>query len=120
MPDQQVRNDPPVLARDDPLEVALDLDRVVLPRQAEPLREPADVRVDDDPLRLAELGGDDVGRLARDAGKARGARPAGAALAPAKSSSRIFIVPRIDFVFWRKKPVWVDVPFELLDWGTPR
>jgi hypothetical protein len=52
-------------------EVALDLHRVVLPRQAEPLREPADVRVDDDPLRLAELGGDDVRRLARDARQAQ-------------------------------------------------
>ena len=40
---------------------------ILLPREPEPLREAPHVRVDDDPLRLAELGGDDVARLARDA-----------------------------------------------------
>ena len=53
----------------DPLQVALDLHRVVVSRQAEPLREPPHVRVDDDPLRVPELGGDDVGGLARDPGQ---------------------------------------------------
>jgi hypothetical protein len=55
-----------VLPRHEPLEIALDLHRVLLPRQPEPLREPANVGVDDDPLRLAELGRDDVRRLAGD------------------------------------------------------
>ena len=59
----------PVGPRDDALQVALDLHRIVLPRQPEALREPAHVRIDDDPLRAPELGGDDVGRLARDAGE---------------------------------------------------
>ena len=35
------------LSRHDALQVALDLHRVVLARQPEPLREPADVRVDE-------------------------------------------------------------------------
>src|SRR5712691_3416450 len=50
VPDQEVRKEPPLLARQQPLEVALDLDRVVVARQAEPLREPPHVCVDDDPL----------------------------------------------------------------------
>jgi hypothetical protein len=62
-----VREHAPVLARHEALQVALDLDRVVLSRQAEALGEPADVRVDDDALRLAQLGRDDVRRLPRDA-----------------------------------------------------
>src|SRR3954454_18561077 len=66
VPDQQVREDTPVLARDDALEVALDLDGVLLAREAEALREAPDVGVDDDALRLTELGGDDVCGLPRD------------------------------------------------------
>ena len=66
----QVREARPVLARHELHEVALDLHRILLLREAEPLREPPHVRVDDDPLRLAELGRDDVRRLARDAGQA--------------------------------------------------
>jgi len=62
-----VREDAPVLARHEALEVALDLHRVVLTRQPQTLRQPADVRVDDDALGLAELGGDDVRGLAGDA-----------------------------------------------------
>ena len=42
-----------------------------LPREAEALREPAHVRVDDDALRVAELGRDDVRGLPRDARQAR-------------------------------------------------
>jgi len=71
VPDQQVREDSPVLARDDALEVALDLYRIVQTRQPQSLRQPADVRVDDDALGLAELGGDDVRGLARDARQPR-------------------------------------------------
>ena len=52
VPDQQVREPVPVGARDDPLQVALDLDGILLARQPESLREPAHVRVDDDPLRV--------------------------------------------------------------------
>src|SRR5438552_7172173 len=59
----------PVGTRHEPLEVALDLDRIFLPRQPEPLREPAHVRIDHDPLRVAQLGGDDVRGLAGDAGQ---------------------------------------------------
>ena len=59
---------PPLVAGHEPLQVALDLDRIVLPCETEPLGQPADVGVDDDPLRLAELGGDDVRGLPRDAG----------------------------------------------------
>jgi hypothetical protein len=55
VPDEQVREDAPVLARHEPLQVALDLDRVVLPREAEPLREAPHVRIDDDALRVAKL-----------------------------------------------------------------
>ena len=64
-----MRETRPVGPRDDLLEVALDLDRVLLPGQPEPLREAANVRVDDDALRVPELGGDDVRRLAGNAGK---------------------------------------------------
>src|SRR5262249_14605757 len=67
VPDHQMRKAAPVGARDEPDEVALDLDRILLSREPEPLREAPDVRVDDDPLRLAELGRDHVARLARDA-----------------------------------------------------
>ena len=69
VPDQEMRKPVPVGARHDLDEVALDLDRIVLPRQPEPLRDPPHVGVDDDPLRLPELGSDDVGRLARHAGQ---------------------------------------------------
>jgi hypothetical protein len=65
VPDQLVREHAPVLARNEALEVALDLDRVVLLRQAESLRQAAHVGVDDDALCLAELGRDDVGGLSR-------------------------------------------------------
>ena len=70
MPDQQVREPSPVLARHQLHEVALDLHRIFLLRQPEPLRQPSDVRVDDDPLRAAELRRHDVRRLARDARQA--------------------------------------------------
>jgi len=62
-----VRKDAPVLARDDALEVALDLHGIVLTRQPQALGESADVRVDDDSLCIAELGGDDVRGFAGDA-----------------------------------------------------
>ena len=94
-----------MLARNEPLEVALDLHRVLLPRQAEPLREAPDVRVDDDPLRLAELGGDDVGGLAGDAGQADELLEPARHLARRTPRAASLIVPRIAFVFWRKKPV---------------
>src|SRR6266508_4085307 len=70
VPDEEMREPPPVGARDEPLEVPLDLDGIVLAREAKPLREPAHVRVDDDPLRLSELRGDDVRRLPRNARQA--------------------------------------------------
>ena len=65
-----MRETSPVGARHHSLEVALDLDRVLLTRQAEPLRETPDVRVDHDPLRVPELRRHDVRGLARDARKA--------------------------------------------------
>src|SRR5205085_7089667 len=70
VPDQQMREETPILARHEPLQVALDLYRVLLPRQPESLGQPAHVRVDDDPLRIAELRGDHVGRLPRHARQA--------------------------------------------------
>ena len=69
MPDQQVRENAPLGAQHEALKIALDLHRVVFPCEAEPLREPAHMSVDDDPLWVAELGGDDVRGLARDAGE---------------------------------------------------
>src|SRR5207237_2412072 len=71
VPDQQVRETRPVLARDEPHQVALDLDRVLLLREAEALRETPHMRVDDDPLRVTALGRDDVRRLACNAGQAK-------------------------------------------------
>ena len=53
VPDQQVREARPVRPRHEPHQVALDLHRILLAGEAEPLRQPADVRVDDDPLRVA-------------------------------------------------------------------
>jgi hypothetical protein len=63
-----VREDAPVLAGDEALEVALDLDRILLLRQPEALRETADVCVDDDALGIPELRGDDVRGFPRDTG----------------------------------------------------
>ena len=71
VPDQQVWEDVPVAPRNQAHQVALDLDRVVLPREPEPLGQPSHVSVDDDPLRLAALGDDDIRGLARHAGKAQ-------------------------------------------------
>src|SRR6187399_2043585 len=50
----------PILTRHELHEVALDLDRIALPREPETLRETGDVRVHDDSLRLTELGSNDV------------------------------------------------------------
>ena len=69
MPDQQVRKARPVRARNELDEIALDLHRILLAREPEPLGQSPDVRVDDDPLRVPELGRDDVRRLPRDAGE---------------------------------------------------
>jgi hypothetical protein len=63
-----VREDAPALARDELLEVALDLHRVLALREPEALREAAHMRVDDDALGVAELRSHDVRRLASDPG----------------------------------------------------
>ena len=57
VPDQQMREDPPLRARDEPQKVALDPDRVILARQPKPLREPANVRVPDglEQMRVSEI-----------------------------------------------------------------
>ena len=75
-----------------------------LTREPEALRQPPDVRVHDDALRMPEFGGDDVGRLPRDA---RQPYEASSLLGttPSKSSMSICIVPRIAFAFCRKNPV---------------
>ena len=86
VPDQEMREAVPVGLRHDLHEVALDLDRILLARQREPLREPPHVRVDDDALRIAELGSDDVRRLARDA-RAAAAAP-GSCAAPGRRTPR--------------------------------
>src|SRR5438874_10777143 len=67
MPDQEVREQSPLAPRDDLRQIALDLHGILLAGETEPLREPADMRVDHDPLRVAELRGDDVRRLPRHA-----------------------------------------------------
>ena len=69
MPDEQVREPSPVRSGNDPLKVALDLDRVLVARQPEPLGEPSDVGVNDDPLGVTELRRDDVRGLAGDSGQ---------------------------------------------------
>ena len=69
MPDEEVREAPPVGARHEPHEIPFDLHGILLPREPEPLRETADVRVDDDSLRLAELRRDHIRRLPRHAGQ---------------------------------------------------
>src|SRR5581483_2911795 len=66
VPDQEVREAPPVGARHETDEVALDLHWIFLTREPEPLRQAADVRVDDDALRLPELCRDDIRSLPRD------------------------------------------------------
>src|SRR4029453_17046036 len=62
-PDEEGREGGPVLARHKPHEIALDLARVVLAREPEPLREAADVRVDDGSLPRAAPRRNAVGRL---------------------------------------------------------
>ena len=74
--------------------------------------------VDDDALRLAQLGGDDVGGLARDPGQT-GSSSSVRGTSPSNSSISIFIVPRIDFVFCRKKPV-ARMSFSSSSTGTAR
>jgi hypothetical protein len=69
VPDQKVREPAPVGARDDALQVTLDLDRIFVAGQAEPLRQTANMCIHHNSLRAAELRGDHVRRLARDAGK---------------------------------------------------
>src|SRR5712692_1383623 len=69
VPDQKVREAAPVLTRHELHQVALDLHRILLLGEAEPLREPAHVRVDHDALRLADLCRHHVGRLTRYAGE---------------------------------------------------
>src|SRR4029078_10726775 len=66
VPDQEMRESSPVGTRYDALEVALDLPRILVSRQAEALRQAADMGIDDDALRVPELGGYHVGRLASD------------------------------------------------------
>ena len=69
MPDEEVWESRPISAWHDPLEVALDLHRIVVAGEAKPLREPSYVRVDNDSLRVAQLGCDDVSGLTRNARK---------------------------------------------------
>jgi len=66
VPDEKVREASPVRARDDSLQVALDLHRVFLAGQTQALGESANVRIDDDPLRMSELGRDDIRGLSGD------------------------------------------------------
>src|SRR5436190_4307163 len=67
VPDQEVREAAPVGTRHEPQQIALDLHRVLLAGEPQPLREAPDVRVDHDPLRLPQLSRDDVTGLPRDA-----------------------------------------------------
>ena len=63
------------------------------------------MRVDDDPLCVSQLGRDDVRGLARDAGELDQILESGRDLAVELLDAASRIVPRIDFVFCRKKPV---------------
>jgi len=64
-----MRESRPVLARNETPQVPLDLDRILLPGEPEPLRESAYVGVHNDPLRRPALRGDDVSRLPPDSGQ---------------------------------------------------
>jgi hypothetical protein len=108
-----VREQPPVGARHDPLEIALDLHRVVVAGEAEALRKAADVRVDHDPLWLAELGCDDVGGLAGDPGKADEVlEPAGDTAVVVLDQHRHGAPDRLRLL--AEEPGRVDVAFQLL------
>ena len=104
MPDEQVRKARPVGTRNDSLKVALDLHRILVAGEPEPLRQTTHVGVHDDSLRVPEFCGDDVGGLARDPRQPHELLELSRDLAVEVLDS-ILIVPRIDFVFCRKKPV---------------
>jgi hypothetical protein len=91
VPDEQVWKTGPILPWHETLEIALDLDGIVLAREAEALREAPDVGVDDDALRRAALRRDDVGRLAAGR-RTRSSTRVGKS--PPNSSMSIFIAPR--------------------------
>ena len=114
VPDEEMGEARPVRAWHDALQVALDLHGVLVSRQAKSLRKPAHVGIDDDPLRVAELGGDDVGGLARDAGQLHeiGERPRNLAVElldehPHGASDRLRLLA--------EEPGRIDVSLELLD-----
>src|SRR5688572_11396947 len=69
VPDEQMWEARPVILRDEALKVALDLDGIVPAGEAQALRQPTDVRVDDHALRRAPLRGDDVRRLPPHSGQ---------------------------------------------------
>ena len=62
------------------------------------------MRVDDDALRVAELGRDNVRGLRATPGR-RNSSSTVRGTSPPNSSSSTRIAPWIDFAFWRKKPV---------------
>ena len=66
--DKEVGDRVPLFVWDDLHQVHFDLSRVCVVREAEPVRDAFDVRVDHDAFVLAErVAEHDVGRLARDA-----------------------------------------------------
>jgi hypothetical protein len=69
VPDQPVREQGPLLAREQLPDFLLDLDRVFLLRPAEPAGEPAEVRVHRDARDAERVPQHHVGRLAADAGQ---------------------------------------------------
>ena len=79
----------------------LDVHRILPAREAEPLRQAPHVRVDDDPLRHAALGRDDVRRLAPDAGEPDESSSR-VGTSPSNSSRSIRIAPWSCRAFWRK------------------
>jgi hypothetical protein len=54
---EEMREVRPLLPRDELHQIGLDLDRILVARKAEALRKAAHMRIDDDPLWLAQLGG---------------------------------------------------------------
>jgi len=68
--DQEVRYQRPILVRDEPHEVLLDLHRIVVPGQRKPLADSGDMGIDRDPfVSPVGISQDDIGGLAPDAGQ---------------------------------------------------
>ena len=102
--DQPVAERGPLRLRDQLHQGELDLHRVVVLGQAEPAREPADVRVDRDARRVEGVAEDDVRGLAADAGQ-RDEIVERCGTSPPNRSTMRRQQARMFFALFRKKPV---------------